>query len=349
MKEAKIAFYVRNESCNVHLENFIKEVEKGLINSKDIYVDTLDGFKEQLENMELNYSNEMVCDFIAEFVAKNTKNKDIKELLNSTFIGFIENSPGQFASAYQKFTDNSYLVTLSVELYNVIMSIGDILAVKFLGEYGYIDVNHNRFLDRLILACINKVDDLEVQNEIDKLFENNPNETLLETFDRLSNEIFEVALGFVIGHEIGHHYHYHTSNFENEKLMFFKENENLSDKIEELNERQCKELIADRFAVGFVLEFLLCYYKNKIEIHQICGFYVAMVYLAYNKNPIQDSENHPSALMRLLFMKSYIQRITNNDKELYKKVDEKLDWLCSTIKSPNWNSLWWKSDLSESN
>jgi len=312
------------------------------VDNDDFYIGSTDEIYDSLENMNLEFSNEVVCDFIIDVVEKNTQNDELKALLNRVFVGFIENTESESAQAFPPINED-YLITLTEKMFSSLMDIGDILAAKLLFDFEYISADERDFVDSLINLCKRKINDTNVQKEIDDLFRKNNKNDLVPTFDRLSNEIFEISLGFVIGHEIGHHYYSHKGASVNIETMAMDKGRRIMNYVDDLNDEHWKELAADRFAFAFVHEFLTGFYHGKIKLHQLLGLFVAIMYICTRMNPFSYTNRHPAPLIRLIGIRCLVIDSYRSILNDWGTISDYVDWLFTNIeiKDCNNNDKWW--------
>ncbi len=349
MKEAKQRFFDLHpgESVNTQSEEFEKYRSKGLIRQDDYYIGSIDDISNSYEMMELNFSNNFICDYILEIIEKDVDNDELRSLLNNCYVGFVTECEDEKASAYPVL-DNDYLVTITSRLYYSLLNYGDVLAAKLLYDYGYVNENETEFVNILEELCVNKIDDIEVQLLIDLHFESNEKKDLVPVFDRISNEIFEVSLGFVIGHEIGHHYYYHSGkNIEvvRNKMDIGK---SIKEYIDELSAANWDEMLADGFAFKFVMQFVKSDYKSEPKLHQILGIFIALLYLSKCNDPFIFTNKHPATIIRLISARCEILNRYRSSSYNIRKILNYIDWLFRKIhKTSNTDTDWWNFTIDQ--
>lgn len=342
MKEARIYFFNLfeefREKENVDLDNISNFVINNSFHGFEDIEKVANAVILELEIEKLVYSNKYECNTIIEKVLEYTNDQFLKHILENIFIGFLENPNTNYyikALTYEKFQDNSCLVIFNKKLYENLMALSNIFSSKYLSNRLFDKVNIQEITrDIYSTSKIN----LQLYNdkELGEILYYSATKEYEDEFIKKSNEILEVGLAFIIGHEIGHHYYNHFEGLQKEKN--FLGNEEISKKILELNQKQKKELIADFFAIRFAVNFLDCYYPSNVQEHQITGLLIPFICMGINANDVmQNSEEHPSTQLRLILsekvMTEYIklEGINNAKKDI--------DWLLNELCL--WENKWW--------
>lgn len=114
---------------------------------------------------------------------------------------------------YVPFYDKSRLVIIDAATAYQLDQINEIITIKFMRKYGYFDKLSLDFDEALLNILLLKFKD-PYSNEY--LFEykdyiiTSGGEELFDNHAILLSEIYEVSLGFIIGHEVGHYYLGHS-------------------------------------------------------------------------------------------------------------------------------------------
>ena len=158
---------------------------------------------------KLVYSNDMVLDK----VRKHTQDSDIRNFIDSVKIGNIQDFI--FGSAYQKCSDNSHYSELGLYFLQTIQYVSDIAASLFINEEIKINPFHSHVLLKMNLALVEAIDNKEDVFYIPRYgyaqywmkFVDDNFTDLLVYYGR---EIYEMAVAFILSHELGHHFWGHT-------------------------------------------------------------------------------------------------------------------------------------------
>lgn len=336
MNIAKEVFYGMNEVDNIQLD-FLKEAirkneDKCIINLKEI-----EEVIDMVSNDELDYSNETSIDMIIKGIVNNTSNNELKELLENTFVVVGTVKKDVMARAYPRYEDNSYLVELGRDICLDMNNMADILAcIILIREYKN---KHMEILHLLLEYNLKKLgqDNDQINQQIDALVYNYGDDEFLELYVKVSREIIEVANAFLVGHEIGHHYYGHTTNRYNELVSF----NDLESEIESADDPRLNELLADKFAVTFVYEFLIAY-DSSINVQQGCGYFIPFLVTALNGSVLKGGETHPSLWIRILLVKDHLTKVFEaNSNEIINLI---IGELCNVLNLIGKDFNWWNKE-----
>ena len=332
MHIVKEVFYDMREIDYIQLEILKDEINKNcnkeIINIREIK-ETID----ILENDKLDYSNDLIIDMIIKGIINNTENNELKELLGTTFVVVDTVEKQLIARAYPRYEDNSYLVEIGKDIYCDIDNMSDVLASIIL--ITVCSKKYEKIAYTLLIYNLEKLKhkDSKIKQKIDTLVYNYGDEEFTELYVKIAREIFEVAIAFLVGHEIGHHYYGHTSNRENEIVDFEQ-----SDEINSVNDFRLNEFVADKFSIGFVYEFLSAY-DNNINIQQGCGYYIPFLATALNVDILKGTDSHPAMLMRILCLKEYLLKVFA--RESSNMITIIIGELCKALSLVGEDFSWW--------
>lgn len=286
--------------------------------------------KHDLDMDKLVYSNDMVLDMVLDKVRKHTQDSDVRDFIDSVKIGNIQDFIS--GSAYQKCSDNSHYSELGLYFLQTIQYVSDIAASLFINEEIKINPLHSYALLKMNLALVEAIDNKEdvlyipeygyaqywmkfVDDNFDKYFTD-----LLVYYGR---EIYEMAVAFILGHELGHHFLGHT------------ETDNISNRDNSWD----KEYEADQFGIKFALEYMRASIEeedyvlpNKYKhIHKNVDYRVFGIVIAFvssglfDKRAIEESKLHPSLQSRAhriledienCFDKRTVENIRKKEKDI---------------------------------
>ena len=243
-----------------------------------------------LEKDTVNYSNDMVIDMIINDVIKATEEEKLLRILKNTIIANIDED-NIIGKSYPKYYDGSYYIEIGRKMERQIRILSDIFAVFFM-------LNENvTFIENLLLCELLNVnlqrfhldtDYTETYNEVqihmmycDKLLESD----FTNKYVAYSREINEMALAFLVGHEVGHHYLGHTDK------------DNMSQENDKL-----KEIKADEYGMRFAFEYLKSAYSNdkaRYGIHQLAAVYMPLIVsMRFCDDIFKDGAKHPAIIKR---------------------------------------------------
>lgn len=339
MKQAIIEFLKYNESENANLAQIQDLLDIASERELSEFGGIINEITSVLRKEELTFSNEYRFNTIIQMVKSYTKDSNLLNILNNIYIGFVENpEENKVMEAYTpvKFDDNSILVILNKKLHNTIEIIADMIASKYMLDYrgeNVVEVYLHQEICKISRSNILE----NTSNDLNSLLYNLASEEYVDKFVAFSNEISEVALAMIIGHEIGHHYFKHLDD---EKRLNLINNKELYDDFSKLSKYQIEEVEADIFSLKFAVDFLHKYYPKGIKKHQLTGLLIMPVCLALeSSNPTISYETHPSERIRLMVLEEVMKNFMENETILISKID--IDWLCNKLNIWNKNH-WWK-------
>ncbi len=307
MSEAGYIFNARKKEAHIQFEEmnkFIKLCEEGKAISGISEKEEKELISE-LEKDVVNYSNDMVVDMIIDYVIKTTEDERLFEILQNIRIANIDedNITGR---SYPKYYDGSYYIEISRKMDRQIRLLSDFFAVFYMSNKNLTFIE-NLILDELLNVNLQRfnsdTDNTEEYNEVqihmmccEKLLESD----FTEKYIAYAREINEMALAFLVGHEIGHHYLGHT-DYDNAN----KED----DKI--------KELKADEYGIEFAFEYLKSAYPNdesRYGIHHLAAVYIPLIVSVHFCNNIfEEGEKHPSIIKRLIGVQIKLKKMLDED------------------------------------
>lgn len=266
-------------------------------------LEELNLFCSELEKDQVSFSNDMVVDMIIDFVRKNTKDDKLLKIFQHMKIAVVDDSNNIISRAYPKYIDGSYYIEIGEDIDKRIRLLSDIFALLFMcnecdkhkGEYLIIPKLLTVCKDRYIKndELTNDFNDIQIKLMLWDAFYN---EGFTDRFVAYSREINEMALAFLVGHEIGHHYYGHTEK-----------------KPKSGNDSKIAELKADGFALEFAVEYLQSAYKNDDDIygiHFFAGVYLPLIVSAVLSEDIcEDDMNHPAIIKRLVGVQRGLKKI----------------------------------------
>lgn len=308
MSEARDVFNDRKKEVHIQREemhNFLKLCQEG----KAISGISEEEQKELICNLEkdtVSYSNDMVIDMIIDYVIKETEDEKLLRILENIKIANIDEDH-IIGKSYSKYFDGSYYIEIGRKMDRQIRLLSDLFAVFYM-------FNENvTFNEKLILYELLKVNlqrfnlDTEYTEDYNEvqihmmLCDNLLESDFTDNYVAYAREINEMALAFLVGHEIGHHYLGHTdcTNMNKE-----------DDKI--------KELKADNYGIEFAFEYLKCAYQKdeaRQGIHQLSAVYIPLIVSVHFCNDIfKDGEKHPAIFKRLLEVEVKLKELLNKDR-----------------------------------
>lgn len=258
--------------------------------------DELQKLLQDLNNDCVNRSNDMVIEMIINNVMENTNNTRLKKILENIHIANIANDNSVLGKAYGKYYDGSYYVEIGRNISKKMILLSDLFAVLFMYKED-IGIIEKILLDELLDANIQRLKtDQEFNENFNSvqlrmiLFEQmSGNNNFTDNYVANTREIYETAMAFFIGHEIGHHFLGHTDpSIPNEQ------------------DPKIKEILADFFGVDFSFKFLQRAYfndKGSYGIHQFAGILIPIIVSKYFCNDIfSDDLTHPSIIKKFYFI-----------------------------------------------
>lgn len=298
----------------------------------------------QLENDKLYYSNDTIVDYIMTKVFEATQNEEKKDVIRKTRIMVDSKSDEvKYAKAYQEYDDESYLVHIGKDMYSKLELISFIIGNIVMLMNVNLTQSERILLHMILEINLLQITDLNIgADKIDELLylhDKSVNADFSSLYAKYTNEVFEVALSFLIGHEIGHHYYYDTRN-KYDRLIEGGNNQNPI--LSPEDPRTC-ELVADEFAVVFTFEYILGNNgKEEVKVHQGCAIFATFIASALLCNPLLTGEKHPSLLLRMHMVKEQWKKILGSENFLivYTCVNEVVSVLNSKIDFSWWYDNW---------
>ncbi len=286
------------------IEEFYRLCKEGKAIS-GICEEELNSIVQELANDRLNHSNDMVIDMIIKFVLDNTSDEKLVTILQNTRIANIDKE-GIVGTAYPKYMDDSYYIEIGEGIDKRIRLLSDVFAVLFMFNEKLNSMEYY-ILHNLLDAAKKRYDVNEEFTEdfsnvqmymiiCDELYKDN----FTDNYVAYSREINEMAMAFLVGHEIGHNYYGDT---------IVKPEHGLNSQIAELK--------ADSFAIDFAFEYLCSAYandENSYGIHCFAGVYLPLIASAKMcKNVFEDGQDHPSIVKRLVGVQRGLKKILTPD------------------------------------
>lgn len=229
------------------------------------------------------------------------------ELLDNIQIAYITDDNGIIASAYPKYSDGSLYVEIGSKIKERIFILADLFAIQFLKneslnerEYFLLDSLQKSNVERYISNS--KITDNYNRIQISILIHEKlvGSEKFSDNYVAYSREIYEMALAFLIGHEIGHHHYGHTDwNAKNE------------------DDPKLKELKADLFGIEFAMTYLKNSYpsdEKRYGLHQFAGIYIPIIASAeLCSNIFEDGKCHLSIYKRIEIINHKLEQIIDSE------------------------------------
>lgn len=323
MSEAQDVFNARKKEAHIQLEEikeFLQLCNEGKAFS-GVEVQELEGLLEELENDKVEVSNDMGIDKIVIDVLRSTKDAKLIEVLKNLKVTNISDD-SILGRAYPQYSDGTYYIEIGRNIDRKIRRLSELFGVLFMFNEKMerveslvlcelLDVNILRFKqDEEWNAGYNEA---QIKMMIcDKVAVNH----FTDKYVAYAREIYEMAIAFLVGHEIGHHYYGHTD---------WNDNSNEDGKI--------KELKADRYGMEFAFEYLKGAYasqNNRYGIHQFAGIYMPLIASSYMCDDIRKEEGkHPSMIKRLLGIQRWLGQLL--DDEGYHEVQYCVHILCDVL------------------
>ncbi|WP_157794042.1 phage exclusion protein Lit family protein [Paenibacillus donghaensis] len=329
-KQVFFTNFFKGESANVESKILSDAIENNLLSPEIIEHLKTSTLIEAINNDPLPFSNDLTCDFIVKLVFLNTMNKKLGEIIRSIYVGYVameRRLPRPYV--YIPFYDKSRLVIIDATTAYQLDQINEIITIKFMRKYGYFDKLSKDFDESLLNKLLFKFKDPYSKKylfEYEDYIITSGGEELFDNYAILLSEIYEVSLGFIIGHEVGHCYLEHSGYSDDTQI------------------NHDMEIEADECAVLFIKEFLN-FYKQKIdqghEELQLSGIASAIIYMAISstKSPFQFDSTHPSLRKRyLLVIFSIFNRFS---KKCAMDLVEIVKCTCEETKLHSWDEKWW--------
>ena len=269
--------------------------------------DELEKLRKDLENDAVQHSNDMVIEMIIDKVKMDTGNLLNEEVLDNIQIAYITDNDRIIASAYPKYSDGSLYVEIGSKIEERIFLLSDLFAVQFLRNESLSEIEHF-LLDGLYKSCVEKyMSNCKITEDYNRI------QILMLLHEKIvgsgkfsdnyvaySREIYEMALAFLIGHEIGHHHYGHmdrnAKNDDDPKLM---------------------EVKADFFGINFAMMYLKNAYPSDVKrygLHQFAGMYIPILASAeLCKSIFEDGECHLSIYKRMEIVDCKLKQIIDSE------------------------------------
>lgn len=307
MNEADNVFTSRISKSHIQyeqMEEFFQLYKEGKAIS-GICEEELDSIIQDLANDKLDYSNDTVIDMIIKFVLDNTSDEKLATILENTKIANVDYEE-IVGTAYPKYMDNSYYIEIGEGIERRVRLLSDVFAVLFMFNEKLNGIEYC-VLHNLLDATKKRYEVNEEFTEdfsnvqiymiiCDKLYKDN----FTDNYVAYSREIHEMAMAFLVGHEIGHNYYGDT---------IVRPEHGLKSQIAELK--------ADSFAIDFAFRYLRNAYANdedRYGIHCFAGVYLPLIASAKMcKSVFEDREDHPSIVKRLVGVQRGLKKILTPD------------------------------------
>lgn len=308
MKESRVVFNNRIEKTHIQLAEFEEwyryhKEGKAISGISEIELQKL---LNDLDNDIVQHSNDMVIEMIIDKVKMDTGNLLNKEILDNMQIAYITDDKSIIASAYPKYSDGSLYVEIGSKIEERIFLLSDIFAVQFLEneplserEYFLLDGLQKSNLERYMInsKITENYNSIQISMLIHEKLEGS--QKFSDNYVAYSREIYEMALAFLIGHEIGHHYLGHTNS-----------------SIKNEDDPKLKEVNADLFGIDFAMTYLKNSYPNdekRYGLHQFAGMYIPIIASAELCNSIfEDGKCHLSIYKRIGIIDYKLKRIIDS-------------------------------------
>lgn len=282
---------------------------------------------DELANDSLTFSNDMLIDMILNSVRGSSIDEQLLDIINKLKINNISDGGAVVGRAYPKYADGSYYIEIGRDIDKRIQILSDLFAVFFM-----YNENLNRIESIVLIKLLTANLQRYIKNEESNDFFNAVQKGVIfcdiisdngfaEKYVSYSREIQEMAMAFLLGHEIGHHYFGHTSRK--------NDPEDVEPDIWKL-----KELKADSFGVEFAFNYLKNSYKSnesKYGIHQFAGLFIPLIASAplNEKNKLEDTGIHPSLLKRMVLVQRMLGKML--DEKGFSEVKKMVITLCDMI------------------
>lgn len=332
--DAEIKFEMEITKKRVHqeiLEAMLEKVDR----DEAIILFELDEVEQiihDLKKTDSPYSNDEQLDMIVDKVQRYTNDDKLKKLIKMGKIANIQVFTG--AHAHQRLPDGSYYTDVSQIFLDVIRQVSDIAACLFIQDVINLKPIHMEVLLNYMYALVEALEYRESEMYVPeygnvqccmKIIDDNLNEPFSDLLIYYGREIYEMAMAYIIGHEIGHHYLGHT------------EKNNINQCYDYLG----KEYAADQFGLKFSLEYMWASIRESDEMlsdnykyihedvrYRILGVFVALISSRiYSKDSVIETKKHPSLQNRKEKVWEYInscfdEQIVGEVKDKVKAVED---------------------------
>lgn len=323
----------RNEAVNVEIERIKQAIEENRIVPEALEHIKASSLLEDLGNDPLCFSNDFTCDLVAQLLFTNTQHMKLKQTLSSVYIGYVENEEKlPNPHVLSPFYDGSRLIIIDSSTTYHLDQICELISIKYMREYGHLDKHSQdfdeNFVEKYFLKSKNPYS-LEHLNEYESFIMTKGGKSLSDDFAELQSKIYEVALGFVIAHELGHCYLGHTGYSNNKETNYGMEIE------------------ADECATFILREYLKYHWELIDRKHiglQLCGIAATMISMAQRSSlnlhsPMEDGEKHPSVRFRYVCALFNIQHLFGKKHAV--EVASVVNWFCDNMNFYPWEENWW--------
>lgn len=286
MTASKDFFYRRIDKDHVQysqMEDFLNKCKNGEAIS-GLGKGELEQLVSDLSNDDVNYSNDMVIDMILKCLVKNTEDNKLKKLLNHINAGNV-NYNNIIATSYNKFYDGSSYFEIGRDIDKKVRLFCDLVATFVFSQEKLADKEENvlvqRILWELMIANIDRVRKNEeytneyglvqlIMMKCDMVLKGG----FTDRYVKISREMNEVALCFLLCHEIGHLY------YEHEKCNDSSKNKDM-------------EFLADEFAVERVFEYIKWGFQQE-EVYLFIAVYIIFFVSSFYCDMNKEQVNHAS-------------------------------------------------------
>lgn len=321
-------------------EMFLKKVHDGeaiILSSPDEVAQ----LQSDLEMDKLVYSNDMIVDMIIDKVRKHTKDIALRSLIDSVKVCNLQDFIA--GRAYQKCSDESHYSELGQYFLLTIQHVSDIAAGLFISDEIKLEPIHCYALLRGNCALVEAIDNKEnvvyipeygYAQYLMKIIDDNLDKHFTDLLIYYGREICEMAIAFILGHELGHHYYSHIE----------------VNKNADRNSCWAKEYEADHFGIKFALEYMQAsieevdyvlpieckHIHNDID-YRVLGIIVAFISSRiFDKRAIEESELHPSLQSREdKIMEQVAQCFDEKIIESVRRKEKEIDGLIINLRELN--------------
>lgn len=322
-------------------ENFIKK--------NDFYPHSEEEFKEILKNINLNLSNDEICQKIVEKMSLRCKDF-FEENFKKLWVGLVETDEKYNVRAHQQFYDDSLLITYHRDFSNFIVLTCQLLSSKLIKHLLPLSEEAHSILNIYRNNCF-----LELENRCfnpfgQQFLEKKGYLEIRKRHNELLSFIYESAFVFLIGHELGHHYLNHTKEEKNKYEDYMLKIDEASSKLVsfEQNSYKLNEYHADIISFRLFIQTFIYENKNLHFIHiygTLLGFIASA--LLNSANILEDSPKHPSIHKRFKLVISLLKgRFNKDDIDFAIKI---IYDICEELfQKKLFNSRWWTFDSTKS-
>lgn len=344
MKTVKDQFYeMENARENWYRDILVEAVEIGFFNEADFLEKDWTKIRQRLDNAQLEYSNDFICDKLMKLFIEKCQFDQVKNELDRIWIGVSDEDESINAMAYFINPDfDGYLIKYTNKLKLLVRKVTEFISANLL-LFGSINAkDENLFYNVLRLRYYT------LQQLFDDAFSMKIHNYLKgdlyshrEEFDKLLGRIYAIATGFIIAHEIGHHLLDHTKYFHLIPFISRLCREDID------IEGHKKEFDSDSFAIHLLYSSLLEDNREKLYEGQyvfLFGPLIVMLAISLlNEEPNKDSVSHPSVKSRFkCIMNTMKIYATESD---FQWCNEAFKYICDSLVENYslWNGeRWWE-------